>query len=269
MQAFTRLDGPAATPQRDGDAVSIDQLRRGALAMASQLARASDGFSRHCRLAGSLFATAAHSELEDALTIWIEAAVRISAGGARAAHDAAPDIEPAELDARAQARRRVHQRAPPRGARRCGARALAAHRSRSRRTRLASSRSSRRSSAASPRSSPTSSTYREEHGFGERRPDVAASARALPRALEPPEEALPGGPLPRARDVPRRRARLPLDRRLRRRRRVDVGVRVAARPREPRAAPRRPSAPASSSSRSSPASSTPRRTASRRSAATG
>lgn len=76
MQAFTRLDGPAVAAH--GDAVSIDQLRRGALAMASQLARASDGFNRHCRLAGSLFATAPHSELEDALTIWIEAAVRIS-----------------------------------------------------------------------------------------------------------------------------------------------------------------------------------------------
>jgi hypothetical protein len=96
MQAFTRLDGPAATPERNGDAVSIDQLRRGALAMASQLARASDGFSRHCRLAGSLFATAAHSELEDALTIWIEAAVRISEE-ARERLTKAPDIEPAEL----------------------------------------------------------------------------------------------------------------------------------------------------------------------------
>ncbi|MEA2750865.1 MAG: hypothetical protein QOI41_5008, partial [Myxococcales bacterium] len=96
MQAFTRLDGPAATPERNGDAVTIDQLRRGALAMASQLARASDGFSRHCRLAGSLFATAAHSELEDALTIWIEAAVRISEE-AREKLTKAPDIEPAEL----------------------------------------------------------------------------------------------------------------------------------------------------------------------------
>lgn len=76
MQAYTRLDGPAIAAS--GDVVTIDALRRGALAMASQLARASDGFARHCRLAGSLFATAAHSELEDALTIWIEAAVRIA-----------------------------------------------------------------------------------------------------------------------------------------------------------------------------------------------
>ncbi|HSO38098.1 MAG TPA: hypothetical protein VLT33_36470 [Labilithrix sp.] len=94
MQAFTRLDGPALAAH--GDAVSIDQLRRGALAMASQLARASDGFARHCRLAGSLFATAAHSELEDALTIWIEAAVRISQE-ARERLTCAPAEEPAEL----------------------------------------------------------------------------------------------------------------------------------------------------------------------------
>jgi hypothetical protein len=102
MQAFTRLDGPAVSTPRDGDVVSIDQLRRGALAMASQLARASDGFSRHCRLAGSLFATAPHSELEDALTIWIEAALRISqearerlTNSPACAHDSV--VEPAEL----------------------------------------------------------------------------------------------------------------------------------------------------------------------------
>ncbi|HEY8073214.1 MAG TPA: hypothetical protein VIF62_03875 [Labilithrix sp.] len=77
IQAFTRLDGPAALGPR-GDAQTIDSLRRGALAMAGQLARAFDGFSRHCRLAGSLFAMHSHSEIEDALTIWIEAAVRIA-----------------------------------------------------------------------------------------------------------------------------------------------------------------------------------------------
>lgn len=76
IQTFSRLDGPALA--QNGDLVTIDALRRGALAMASQLARASDGFSRHCRLAASLFATAPHSELEDALMIWIEAAVRIA-----------------------------------------------------------------------------------------------------------------------------------------------------------------------------------------------
>ena len=100
MQAFTRLDG--ATNDRvaalgsDTHAVSIDELRRGALALASQLSRASDGFARHCRLAGSLFATAAHSELEDALTIWIEAAVRLSEE-ARERLSRAPDGEANEL----------------------------------------------------------------------------------------------------------------------------------------------------------------------------
>ncbi len=96
MQAFTRLDGPALAVGGVGAEVSIDQLRRGALAMAHQLARASDGFARHCRLAGSLFATAAHSELEEALTIWIEAAVRI-AQEARAKLTQDLDGEGAEL----------------------------------------------------------------------------------------------------------------------------------------------------------------------------
>lgn len=76
MQAFTRLDGPAFAGA--ASAISIDQLRRGALAMANQLARAADGFARHCRLAGSLFATAPHSELEEALLIWIDAGLRVA-----------------------------------------------------------------------------------------------------------------------------------------------------------------------------------------------
>jgi hypothetical protein len=76
MQAFTRLDGPAASTLNE--AVTIDELRRGALAAAGKLARASDGFSRHCVVAGSLVPNAAQLELEDALTIWIEAAVRTS-----------------------------------------------------------------------------------------------------------------------------------------------------------------------------------------------
>lgn len=95
MQAFTRLDGPAIGAA--GDVVTIDALRRGALAMAHQLARASDGFQRHCRLAASLFATAPHSELEDALSIWIEAAVRIAEEAReRLVHRGEPG-EPCEL----------------------------------------------------------------------------------------------------------------------------------------------------------------------------
>src|SRR5437868_7337229 len=94
MQAFTRLDGPAYAAI--GDVVTIDALRRGALAMANQLARASDGFQRHCRLAASLFATAPHSELEDALSIWLEAGIRI-AEEARERLTVAEGEEPAEL----------------------------------------------------------------------------------------------------------------------------------------------------------------------------
>lgn len=75
MQAFTRLDGPAVSV---GDAVTIDQLRRGALAMASQLARASDGFVRHCRLADSGLENLSRDELEETLIVWVEAAERIT-----------------------------------------------------------------------------------------------------------------------------------------------------------------------------------------------
>src|ERR1700683_4258543 len=57
LQSFTRLDGPqmAAGGSAPG---TIDGLRRHALAVANKLARTSDGFSRHCLLAGSLFAVA-------------------------------------------------------------------------------------------------------------------------------------------------------------------------------------------------------------------
>jgi hypothetical protein len=94
LQAFTRLDGPAITGA--SDLVTIDALRRDAIAIANQLARASDGFARHCRLAASLFATAPHSELEEALVIWIDAASRI-ADDSRARLGRVPENEPAEL----------------------------------------------------------------------------------------------------------------------------------------------------------------------------
>jgi hypothetical protein len=94
LQAFTRLDGPAITAV--GDLVTIDALRRDALAIANQLSRAADGFTRHCRLAASLFATAPHSELEEALVIWIDAAVRI-AEDSRGRLGRIPENEPAEL----------------------------------------------------------------------------------------------------------------------------------------------------------------------------
>src|SRR5262245_19808712 len=68
LQSWTRLDGPAQA-LRAGEAVTIDELRRGAVAFAHSLARASEGFSRHCRLAGALSASAPMAELEDGLDL--------------------------------------------------------------------------------------------------------------------------------------------------------------------------------------------------------
>lgn len=48
LQEFTRMDGPALSAAHS-DVMSIDGLRRGALAFAGRLAKMSDGFARHCR----------------------------------------------------------------------------------------------------------------------------------------------------------------------------------------------------------------------------
>ena len=82
LQSFTRLDGPELT-YGAADPVTIDGLRRHALAVANKLARASDGFSRHCLLAGSLFAVAPRRDLEEGLSLWLDAA-RATAAEARA-----------------------------------------------------------------------------------------------------------------------------------------------------------------------------------------
>ena len=82
LQSFTRLDG-APSEGRGADAETVDGLRRRALAAAHKLARVSDGLSRHCTLAGSLFATAPRSDLEDGLLLWLEAA-RATAAEVRA-----------------------------------------------------------------------------------------------------------------------------------------------------------------------------------------
>src|SRR5579883_476281 len=82
LQSWTRLDGPAASPG-PGDTPDVDALRRGAVAFAHRLARASEGFARHCRLAGAVSATAFTAEsLEDGLELWIGFAVA-TAGEAR------------------------------------------------------------------------------------------------------------------------------------------------------------------------------------------
>jgi hypothetical protein len=82
LQTFTRLDGPQLGVGGT-DPVTIDGLRRHALAVARKIARASDGFSRHCLLAGSLFAVVPRSDLEEGLILWLEAA-RVTAAEARA-----------------------------------------------------------------------------------------------------------------------------------------------------------------------------------------
>ncbi|WP_394848051.1 hypothetical protein LZC95_11370 [Pendulispora brunnea] len=74
LQSFTRLDGPAETI-RVPDVVTIDSLRRGAVALANRLARASDGFARHCRFAISLSGAEPIEELEATLSIWVDAAL--------------------------------------------------------------------------------------------------------------------------------------------------------------------------------------------------
>lgn len=74
MQSWTRLDGPAETAM-GAEAVTIDALRRGAVAFAHKLSRASDGFTRHCRLAAALFLVSPRNDLEDGLELWLSVAV--------------------------------------------------------------------------------------------------------------------------------------------------------------------------------------------------
>jgi hypothetical protein len=71
LQSWTRLDGPADAV-RVGASPSIDALRRGAIAFANKLARASEGFSRHCRLAAAVSAAAFTTEsLREGLDLWL------------------------------------------------------------------------------------------------------------------------------------------------------------------------------------------------------
>ncbi|HWE24733.1 MAG TPA: hypothetical protein VG496_12425 [Myxococcales bacterium] len=72
LQTLTRLDGPAEIASSAD--VTIDALRRGAVTLTRMLARARDGFARHCRSATS-------GPQEDIggqpfLTVWLEAALR-------------------------------------------------------------------------------------------------------------------------------------------------------------------------------------------------
>jgi hypothetical protein len=82
LQSWTRLDGPAGVVGPNDD-VTIDALRRGAIAFAHKLARAHDGFARHCRLAGAVSATAALDDLIDKLDLWLA----VTAAAAQEARD--------------------------------------------------------------------------------------------------------------------------------------------------------------------------------------
>ena len=73
MQSFTRLDG-AELLSFDADVASIDALRRGTIALANKMARASEGFARHCLVAASLFTRLPKANLEEELTIWLDGA---------------------------------------------------------------------------------------------------------------------------------------------------------------------------------------------------
>jgi hypothetical protein len=72
LQIFTRLDGPTSIASSDD--VTIDSLRRGAVTLTRMLARAKEGFARHCKSASE------HAAVEMAgqsfLSVWLEAALR-------------------------------------------------------------------------------------------------------------------------------------------------------------------------------------------------
>ncbi len=73
LQSFTRLDGPTESGQ--GHALSIDSLRRAAVAIANRLSKAADGFGRQCRLATSVVQPLPPKDVEASMLLWIEAIV--------------------------------------------------------------------------------------------------------------------------------------------------------------------------------------------------
>lgn len=74
FQQFARLD---AEEVGAADTSSVDGLRRHTVALATRLARVSEGFARHCRLV--LSPLAAGEDHEGALRLWIDTAVRLVA----------------------------------------------------------------------------------------------------------------------------------------------------------------------------------------------
>jgi hypothetical protein len=79
LQSWTRLDGSGPAPGRSATP-SVDALRRGAVVFAHKLSRSSQGFARHCRLAGAVSAIAFTPEsLEDGLELWLAFAAATAA----------------------------------------------------------------------------------------------------------------------------------------------------------------------------------------------
>jgi hypothetical protein len=98
LQTFTRLDGPAEIASSAD--VTIDALRRGAVTLTRMLARAREGFARHCQSAAT---EPDKAELagEPFLTVWLNAALR-------AVHDAREKLtRPAPQDSAPIAKERV------------------------------------------------------------------------------------------------------------------------------------------------------------------
>jgi hypothetical protein len=92
LQTFTRLDGP--TQIASSADVTIDALRRGAVTLTRMLARAREGFARHC---GSATAGPVDSGLagEPFLTVWLDAALRaVHDARERLTHPATHDLAP-------------------------------------------------------------------------------------------------------------------------------------------------------------------------------
>ncbi len=83
LQSFTRLDGRGDALAFDKQVVTIDALRRSAVAVASQMARLGEAFSRRCVVAASLFTRVSDESLARDLTATLASAAAL----ARAARD--------------------------------------------------------------------------------------------------------------------------------------------------------------------------------------
>ncbi len=77
LQSFTRLDGGESF-RFDNEVLTIDALRRNALAVAAQMARVGERFGRQCVIAASLFSRLPSRDLERILVTAIDDAAAIA-----------------------------------------------------------------------------------------------------------------------------------------------------------------------------------------------